>query len=103
MIKRTSSPSPLWFWTRLAMYSSAQRVMLIRVWMLSRTASVLSRPSRCDQHCVGRGRDQAQHVVGMRDHRHVIGRDFDGGCAHSGGELSLGLRRDRLVTVGDEE
>jgi hypothetical protein len=33
----------------------------------------------------------------------VIGRDLGGCGAHTRGELPLGVRRDRLVTVGDEE
>jgi hypothetical protein len=33
----------------------------------------------------------------------MVGRNFDGGCAHTGGELSLGIWGDRLITVGDQE
>src|ERR687891_2037810 len=39
MINHTSSLSPLWFSTRPEMYSSAQRVILIRVCTLSRTVA----------------------------------------------------------------
>ena len=42
MIKHTSSVSPLWFSTRPEMYSSTQRVILIRVCRLSFHGGVLS-------------------------------------------------------------
>jgi hypothetical protein len=54
-------------------------------------------------HGGGRGHDQFQHVVGMGDHCHVVGRDFPDGCAHAFGELPLRLRRDGLVVIGDQE
>jgi hypothetical protein len=37
------------------------------------------------------------------DHRHVVRRDLDGGGAHVGGELALGIGRDGLIAVGDQE
>jgi hypothetical protein len=33
----------------------------------------------------------------------VVGRDLHGGGAHASGELPLGIGRDRLVAVGDQE
>ena len=38
----------------------------------------------------------------MGDHRDVAGRDLDGGGAHAGGELPLGIRREGLVVGGDQ-
>jgi hypothetical protein len=39
----------------------------------------------------------------LRDHRHVVRRDFDGGGVHAGSELALGIGRDGLIAVGDQE
>ena len=47
--------------------------------------------------------DELRHVIGVGDHRHVVRRDFDGGGAHAGGELTLGIGRDGLIAVGDQE
>jgi hypothetical protein len=33
----------------------------------------------------------------------VICRDLDGGGTNSGGELALGIGRDGLIAVGDQE
>ena len=52
---------------------------------------------------LGSGLDELQHVIGVGDHRHVVRRDFDGGGAHAGGELALGIGRDGLIAVGDHE
>jgi hypothetical protein len=35
----------------------------------------------------GGGLDELSHVIWVRDHRHVAGRDFDGDGAHALGEL----------------
>jgi len=45
--------------------------------------------------------DELHHVLRVGDHGHVVRRDFDGGDAHAGGELALGIGRDGLITVGD--
>ena len=49
------------------------------------------------------GLDEPQHVIGVGDHRHAVRRDLDGGGAHAGGELALGVGRDGLVAVGGQE
>lgn len=36
---------------------------------------------------LGSGLDELHHVIGVGDHRHVVGGDFGGGGAHAGGEL----------------
>jgi len=51
----------------------------------------------------GGGLDELSHVIWVRDHRHVAGRDFDGVGAHALGELPLGIGRDRLIVLGDQE
>jgi phosphoglycerate dehydrogenase-like enzyme len=38
----------------------------------------------------------------MGDHRQVAGGDFNGRCIHPVGEHSLGVRRERLIVLGDE-
>src|SRR3984885_15266539 len=50
----------------------------------------------------GCGLDEPGHVTGVGDHRDVAGRNLDGGGAHAGGELPLGLRRQGLVVGGDQ-
>lgn len=52
---------------------------------------------------LGSGLDELHHVIGVGDHRHVVRRDFDGGGVHAGGELALGIGRDGLIAVGDQE
>ena len=42
-------------------------------------------------------------LIWVGDHGHVVGRDLHGGGAHARGELPLGIGRDRLVAVGDQE
>ena len=51
----------------------------------------------CDRHRLGRRLDERQHVIWVGDHRHVVGRDFDGGGPHAPGEQTLGIGRERLV------
>ena len=51
----------------------------------------------------GGGLDELSHVVGMGDHGHVAGRDFDRRGVHPLGELPLGLGRDGLVVLSDQE
>jgi hypothetical protein len=50
---------------------------------------------------LGSGLDELQHVVGVGDHCHVVGRDLSGGGAHAGGELPLGIGRDGLIAIGN--
>src|SRR5690348_8590098 len=54
------------------------------------------------RHGFGGRLDELCHVTGVGDHRDVAGRNLDGGGAHAGGELPLGIRRDRLVVGGDQ-
>jgi hypothetical protein len=47
--------------------------------------------------------NELDDVIGVGNHRDVVGWDFDGSCAHALGELALGVGRDRLVAVGDQK
>jgi hypothetical protein len=51
----------------------------------------------------GGGLDELSHVIWVGDHRHVADRDFDGDGPHALGELPLGIGRDRLIVLGDQE
>src|ERR1700683_5320011 len=53
--------------------------------------------------CLGGSLDELHYVVGVRDHGHVVGRDFDRGGPHTLGELALGSGRDGLIALGDQE
>jgi hypothetical protein len=51
---------------------------------------------------LGRLLDELDHSIGVRDHRNVAGSDLDRCGVRSLRELHLGVRRQRLVVVGDE-
>src|SRR6266545_3522839 len=51
---------------------------------------------------LGRRLDELRHLVGVGDHRDVVGGDLDGGRAHAAGELVLGVWWDRFVLRGDQ-
>ena len=51
----------------------------------------------------GSGPDEARHVLGVRDHNQMACRDFDGRGAHALGELALGVSRDGLIVLCDQE
>ena len=53
--------------------------------------------------CFGGSLDELHHVVRVRDHGHVVGGDFDRGGPHALGELALGVGRDGLIALGDQE
>jgi hypothetical protein len=54
-----------------------------------------------DRHGFGCGLDDLGDLIGVGDHRAVVGLDLDSGCAHALGELALGVGRDCLVSGGD--
>jgi hypothetical protein len=60
----------------------------------------LSRRSRSD--CCGGRFDQLRHLLWVRDHGDMARRNLDDGRAHSRGELSLRIGRERLVVLGDQ-
>ena len=57
----------------------------------------------CGLNSFGSRLDELHHVIRVRDHRHVVGRDFDDGCTHAISEQTLSIGRDRLVAIGDQE
>ena len=57
----------------------------------------------CGRHSLGRRLDELHHVIGVGDHRHVVRGDFDGGGPHALGEQPLGIRRNRLIAIRDQE
>jgi hypothetical protein len=59
--------------------------------------------SRSPRSSHGGGRDELQHLLRVGHHGHVVGQDLHRGGTHARGELPLGVGRDRLVAVGDEE
>src|ERR1700689_4012695 len=52
---------------------------------------------------LSRGLDELCHFIGVGDHRHVAARELDDGRAHAAGELELGVGRDGLIVLGDQE
>ncbi len=88
-------------WRRWDRDSSSVRVVAAQN---PHTVAARPAPERlCGLESVGSRMDELHHVVGVGDHRHVVRRDFDSGCAHSSGELALGVWRDGLIAVGDHE
>jgi hypothetical protein len=52
---------------------------------------------------LGGGLDKLDYVIGVGNHRHVVRRDFDGGGTHPRGEPALGIGRDGLIALHDQE
>jgi hypothetical protein len=57
-----------------------------------------NRPTR-----LGGGLDELHYVFGVGNHRHVVRRDFDGGGAHPRGGPALGIGREGLIALRDQE